>query len=128
MKQMQVDWRPFFAQIKTRGLLRLWVMLDCDSLDLIQGGTTVPPPWEVCASWPAEQACPIGTCGLGEGMESVAQVTDYFARVCAGVDVALNEPAGCRRALNAWDEGEREVERLVLLAEVEAELARRLTG
>lgn len=127
LERWQECWRRGFAPaLSTRGLLRLWVMLEADSPDLLQGGTTVPPPFATVKDWPAEQVCPVGACAWGQGLTTVEQVHDYFGRICGRVDEAMREPAACRYFTVGWDEGEREPMRRELLVEVNLTLKERI--
>lgn len=122
----QTCWRTGFApHLSTRGLLRLWVALASDSPDLLQGATTTPPPLQAVATWPAEQTCPVGTCGLGDGLETVEQIHDYFGRICNQANATLQQAGACRYFLNWYDQSPREEVVPLLLAEVEAELRKR---
>jgi hypothetical protein len=86
----------------------------------------VPPPLRAVQDWPVEAACAIGYCGWqGEGLERVADVEEFFARLCFQVDENIGEPAACRYFLNWADETPRDQMRPLLLAEVEAALAAR---
>jgi hypothetical protein len=70
----------------------------------------------------------IGYCGWqGDGLESVAQVDEFFARICFEVDQRLGEPAGCRWFLNWFDDLPRQEVRTQLRAEVTRTLAQRLS-
>jgi hypothetical protein len=62
---------------------------------------------------------------VGDGLETVAEVEEFFARMCFEVDQRVGEPAGCRWFLNWFDETPREEMRAELLAEVERALLRR---
>ena len=97
-----------------------------DDPRLLQGATTTPPPLQCVQDWPVEAACALGYCGWeGDGLETVAEVEEYFARMCFEVDQRLGEPAGCRWFLNWYDETPRDEMRRLLLAEVNRALARR---
>lgn len=111
--------RAFVPHLGRRGLLRLWAMLAADSPDLIQGGSTVPPPMQVCAGWKAEQACPVNQAGMAHGLETVGELAEWFGRACHEADRALGECAGVRWFTTWWDEGPRDQMRPLLLAEVE---------
>jgi hypothetical protein len=96
---------------------------------LITGGSTSPPPLQAVSEWPVEAACPIGLCGwLGENLESVGQVEEYFARLCYEADRRLGEPAGCRYLLNWIDDTPRDEMRRALLVEVLLALTGRMPG
>jgi hypothetical protein len=119
----------FAPQLSTRALEALRSALASDDRRLITGATTSPPPLQCCADWPVEAACPIALSGwLGEGLETVGETEEYFARLCYGADERLGEPAGCRWLLNHVDDTPREQLRRELLAEVGAELRRRRAG
>ena len=120
-------WRDGLAPlISTAGLEALATALHDDDARLLQGATTTPPPLQCVQDWPVEAACALGYCGWqGEGLESVAEVEEYFARLCFEVDQRLGEPAACRWFLNRFDETPRDEMRSLLLAEVNRTLARR---
>ena len=121
-------WRDGLAPlISTAGLEALATALHDDDARLLQGATTTPPPLQCVQDWPVEAACALGYCGWqGEGLESVAEVEEYFARLCFEVDQRLGEPAACRWFLNWFDETPRDEMRRMLLAEVNRAAARRL--
>ncbi len=117
-------------QLTTPGLLALRQALVLDDSTLLQGETSLPncpPPQD----WPCEAACPIGYCGwVGEHLETVDQVEDYFAEVTFAADRALGGSlgqAGSRWVVNFWDETPRAEAVPALLAEVELALSRRLS-
>ena len=120
-------WRDGLAPlVSTEGLEALRTALASDDARLLQGATTTPPPLQCVQDWPVEAACALGYCGWqGEGLESVAEVEEYFARLCFEVDQRLGEPAACRWFLNWFDETPRDEMRDLLLAEVNRTLARR---
>ena len=94
---------------------------------LLQGATTTPPPLQCVQDWPVEAACGVGYCGWqGEALETVAEVKEYFAKVCHEVDRRLGEPAGCRWFLNWFDETPRDQMRRELLMELNRSLAQRV--
>jgi hypothetical protein len=127
MESWRKVWREGVAPLlTTEGLQALARALASDDPRLLQGATTSPPPLQCVQDWPVEAACGIGFCGWqGEGLETVAEVEEFFARVCFEVDLALSEPAGCRWFLNWFDETPRDEMRCQLLAEVNRELAQR---
>jgi hypothetical protein len=109
----------FAPQMTTRALEALRSALESDDARLITGATTLPPPLQAVAEWPVKAACPIGLSGwLGESLESVGQVEEYFARLCYEADRRLGEPAACRYFLNWVDDTQREEMRQALLVEV----------
>jgi hypothetical protein len=114
--------------LSTSGLEALAQALTNDDARLLQGATTSPPPLQCVQDWPVEAACSVGFCGWqGDGLETVAEVEEYFASVCFEVDQRLGEPASCRWFLNWFDETPREEMRRELLAEVKRVLAERHT-
>jgi hypothetical protein len=98
-----------------------------DDPRLLQGATTTPPPLQCVQDWPVEAACVLGYCAWqGEGLETVAEVEEFFARACFEADQLLGEPAACRWFLNWYDDTPRDEMRRLLLAEVNRTLAQRL--
>ena len=95
MESWRKVWREGLAPlISSEGLEALRSALQCDDARLLQGATTTPPPLQCVQDWPVEAACALGFCGWqGEGLESVAEVEEYFARLCFEVDQHLGEPA-----------------------------------
>lgn len=100
--------------------------LESDDQRLTQDNTTTPPPLMCVQDWPVEGACCLGLAGwLGEGLTTVGEVEEYFAKLCFQADQRLGEPAACRWFLNAWDDTPRAEMFALLLAEVEYELGKR---
>jgi hypothetical protein len=119
------------AQLPREGLVALRRALATGDKRLIQGTTTMPPPLQMCQDLPCERACAIAYCCAFTSdvlLKPVAEVEEFFARVCFQADQALGEPAACRWFLNWFDETPMEKVRPLLLAEVDAELARRRTA
>ena len=129
MESWRKVWRDGAAPlISESGLQALLKALREDDMRLIQGATTTPPPLQCVQEWPVEAACVLGYCGWeGDGLETVAEVEEYFARMCFEVDQRLGEPAGCRWFLNFWDETPRDELRRLMIPEVEREMERRKT-
>ena len=127
MESWRKVWREGLAPLlSTEGLDALSRALTSDDPRLLQGATTTPPPLQCVQDWPVEAACGLGYCGWqGEGLESVAEVEEFFARMCFEIDRNLGEPAGCRWFLNWFDETPREEMRHLLLAEIKRTLAER---
>jgi hypothetical protein len=97
-----------------------------DDPRLQQGLTTVPPPLPSMQDWLVEAACALGYCGWqGDGLTTVGQVEEYFARLCYEADWRLGEPTACRWFLNWFDDTPRERVRQELLPEVERALRER---
>jgi hypothetical protein len=128
MESWRKVWRDGLApHLSTAGLEALRRALLADDGRLVQGATTVPPPLMCVQDWPVEAACVLGFCGWqGDGLETVGEVEEYFARMCFEADKALGEPAACRWFLNWFDECPRTEARQELLAEVNRTLAQRI--
>ena len=111
-----------------RALEALRAGLAGDDPRLVQGTTCSPPALQALSDRTVESACALGYCGWqGEGLETVAEVEDFFARLCFEADQRLGEPAACRWFLNWFDETPRDEMRRLLLAEVNRTLAQRLS-
>jgi len=110
--------------VSLEGLQALQRALQTDDARLLQGATTSPPPLQCVQDWPVEGCCAVSWTGWqGDGLETVAEVEEYFARMCYEIDRRLGEPAGCRWFLNWYDETPRQQMRRELLAEVNRALA-----
>ncbi len=127
MENWRNVWRKGFVPVlSTKGLGDLRDALHNDDLRLVQGATTSPPPLMCVQEWPVEACCALGYCGWqGEGLTTVGEVEEFFARCCYEADERLGEPAACRWFLNWFDDTPREAMRRELLAEVELALAER---
>jgi hypothetical protein len=130
MESWRKVWREGLAPLlSVAGLEALRAALVRDDPRLQQGATTTPPPLQCVQDWPVEGACAVGFCGWqGEGLETVGEVEEFFARTCFEIDQRLGEPAGCRWFLNWFDETPRDEMRRQLLAEVNRSLAQRQGG
>src|SRR5438309_341588 len=130
MESWRKVWRDGVAPVlSTAGLQELRKALVRDDARLTQGATTTPPPLQCVLDWPVEGACALGYCAWqGDGLESVGEVEEFFARACFEADQRLGEPAACRWFLNWYDDTPREQMRRELLAEVNLTLAERFTG
>lgn len=112
--------------VSTEGLEALRRGLVADDPRLLQGATVEPAPLACMQNFPAEKVCALGFCGWqGDGLETVGEVEEFFARMCFAIDQRLGEPAGCRHFLNWFDETPREEMRRELLGEVNRALAAR---
>jgi hypothetical protein len=80
------------------------------------------------AHWTCEGACGLGYCGLAEGLETVGEVEEFFARMCFEIDKRLGEPGGARWFLNWFDSTPRDEMRRELGAEVALAIAGRNDG
>ena len=127
MENWRNVWRNGFVPVlTTRGLIQLRDALRNDDFRLVQGATTNPPPLLCVQDWPVEGCCALGFCGwLGDGLETVGEVEEYFAKCCFEADERLGEPAACRQFLNWFDDEPRAQMRRDLLAEVELAIAER---
>lgn len=127
------SWRKVWREgvvplLSTTALDSLQRALTNDDARLLQGATTTPPPLQCVQDWPVEAACALGYCGWqGEGLETVAEVEEFFARICFEIDQRLGEPAACRWFLNWFDETPRHEMRDKLSSEVDRALAQRYT-
>jgi hypothetical protein len=127
MESWRKVWREGFAPVlSTAGLQALRKALTADDTRLIQGSTSSPPPLMCVQDWPVEAACALGFCAWqGEGLETVAEVEEFFARTCYEADQRLGEPAACRYFLNWFDDTPRPQMRKLLLEEVNRTIAER---
>lgn len=127
MESWRKVWREAVAPLLSNDALEaLRRGLMSDDARLVQGATTTPPPLPSVQDWPVEAACALGYCGWqGEGLETVAEVEEFFARLCFEIDNRLGEPGGCRWFLNWFDETPREEMRQLLGAEVDLALLHR---
>ena len=130
MESWRKVWRDGVEPLlTTEGLAALREALRGDDARLVQGATTTPPPLMCVQDWPVEAACALGYCGwVGDGLETVGEVEEFFARMCFEIDSRLGEPAACRWFLNWFDETPRDEMRRLLVAEVQRTLARRRAG
>jgi hypothetical protein len=130
MESWRKVWRDGFAPVlSTAGLQELRKALVRDDARLTQGATTTPPPLQCVLDWPVEGACALGySAWQGDGLESVGEVEEFFARACFEADQRLGEPAACRWFLNWYDDTPREEMRTLLLSEVNRTLAERFTS
>ena len=125
MESWRKVWREgMVPQLSPAALEALRHALLTDDARLLQGATTTPPPLQCVQDWPVEAACVLGFCGWqGLGLETVAEVEEFFAGACFEADQRLGEPAACRWFLNWYDETPRQEMRRQLLAEVNRSLA-----
>jgi hypothetical protein len=128
MESWRKVWREGLApQLSLKELDALRRALLEDDPRLLQGATTTPPPLQCVQDWPVEKACALGYCGWqGDGLETVAEVEEFFARVCCEADLRLGEPAACRWFLNWFDDTPRGEMRNLFLAEVNRSLGQHL--
>ena len=127
MENWRKVWRNGFVPVLSSfGLVQLREALRYDDLRLVQGATTSPPPLMCVQDWPVEACCALGFCGWqGDGLQTVGEVEEFFARCCFEADERLGEPAACRWFLNWFDDTPRDEMRADLLAEIEWALEER---
>ena len=127
MESWRIVFRNGFAPLMSdAGLQALLAACETDDPALRQGETTSPPPLMCVRDWPCEAADAIGYAGWkGEGLATVGEVSQYFARMCFEADGRLGEVAGCRWFLNWWDDTPREEVLAEVAGECSRELARR---
>lgn len=123
----QRAWREgFLPSISDAGLLALRDALVADDPRLIQGANTEPPPLNLRPDETPRAACAVClTRWLGDGVNSVAAIEEFFARSCFDADFRLGEPTACRRFLNWFDSTPRMDMRRLMLAEVLVNLVAR---
>ena len=137
------EWRRVFRQgvapsLSTAGLRALRIALFRDDSRLIQGVTVGVPNATGSASFafwspvyaispsPSQGACPIGLVGwLGDGLETAAEVHDYFADVARVCDELTGEECSMRHFTQFVDDTPRDQMRAQLLAEVDRVLNER---
>jgi hypothetical protein len=127
MTAWQRAWRLGISQVlSTAALLALKKALESNDQRLLQGSTTSPPPLQCVQDYAVEGACALAYCGWeGDGLETVGQVEEFFARTCYEADERLGEPSACRHFLHWFDETPRDEMRRQLLPEVQRVLAER---
>jgi hypothetical protein len=129
MESWRNTWRKGVVPLlSTESLEALRSALVNNDSRLLQGATCTPPPLQCVQDWPVEAACALGYCGWqGDGLETVAEVEEFFARMCFEIDQLMGEPAACRWFLNWFDDTPRDEMRRDLLVEVQRSLAQRLS-
>ncbi len=105
-------WRKVFREgivphVSVESLVALKMAIVHDDPALTQGVTTIPPMLQTVGDWPVECACALGYLGMQEGMETVQEVDQYFAQMCAKIDTTLGIGAS-RMFLNAYDSWSRD--------------------
>lgn len=127
MEAWRKVWRDGLEpQLSTKGLQALKRGLLRDDARLTQGATTMPPPMQCVLDWPVEGACVVGySAWQGDGLETVGEIEEVFARTCFEADQRLGEPAAVRYFLNWYDDTPRDEMRKQLLVEVARALGER---
>lgn len=120
MESWRHVWRNGVAPLLSdRALRALKTGLEQDDKTILQGSTTDPPPMFVCINDEVACACPLAYTGWqGEGLVTVGEVNDYFAKLCVEASNLLGDPAGIRWLTNWIDEVARSDMREALLTEV----------
>jgi hypothetical protein len=129
VESWRLIWRDGFAPgFSDNALQALADGLRRDDPRLTQGSTVTPPPLMRVQDWPVEAACCLAYAGWqGEGLRTVGECQEYFARACFDADERLREPAACRWFLNWFDDTPRTEMRRELLAECELAMRGRLS-
>lgn len=126
MESWRHVWRKGFSpQMSTHSLEELLKALLSDDVRLLQGATTSPPPLMNIQDWPVEACCAVSFCGFADGLETVGECEEFFARLCYQCDNLLGETAGTHWFLNWYDETPRDEMRVSLSEEIRWELSRR---
>jgi len=127
MESWRYVWRTgVVPHLFTQALEALRQALVSDDARLIQGATTQPRPLGCFAHFPAEGACALSFGPWqAEGLVSVAEVEESFARLCDQIDQCTGEPGSFRYFVTWSDDTPRDVMRRELLCEVLRELALR---
>lgn len=103
--------------------------LATDDKRMIQGSTTQPPPIQAIGSWACEGACLIGYAGWrGHELDTIREVSEFFARTCAELETRMGEPAVVRHLTAFWDETPRPDAIALLLPEVDRSIALLMEG
>lgn len=125
------SWRRVFRegvapQLSLAGLQALARGLIEDDERLMQGSTTAPPPFLCMQECAVDGACGVGYCAWqGDGLRTVGEVVDFFARICYETDQHFGEPTACGWFLNWFDDTPREEMRRLLLPEVQCAIDER---
>lgn len=130
MESWRQTWRRGLAPLlSTEGLSALLDALVRDDARLVQGSTTLPPPVAANVGCAPTGACALGYCGWqGDGLECVAEVEEFFGKVCMAAAERMGDPGACSWFLYFFDETPRDEMRRQLTYEVNRELARRSEG
>lgn len=128
MESWRHVWREGIAPLlSTPGLEALRDALAADDPRLIQG-ITVEPECPAGVDHALDERCPDAACAVaycgwrGDGLETVGQLDEFFARILIDADARLGEAAGTRHFLNWFDDAPRPLMRRALLREVERAL------
>src|ERR1700738_1075518 len=125
------SWQKVFREglvplLSDESLEVLRQVLEADDPRLLKGVTTEPRSLGCTDDWPVEGARLLGVIGwLGDGLETVGEVQEYFGRLTSDIDQRVGDPSACRWLINWFDETLREEMRSALLAGVDLALAGR---
>jgi hypothetical protein len=120
-------WQKVFREglaplLTTEQLTNLLRAVEENSWELGQGFTTSPPPLHVTADWTVQQACLVSYPGWKDGLTTVGEVEEFFARTCYEVDKRIGCPSGVVALIGWWDSTDRAEAFAALALEIEAEL------
>lgn len=128
MENWRRVWREGVAPLlSTCGLEALREALLRDDPELMQGATCEPHPDLAERGSPVQRGCLLAyPCWKADGLETVAELDEYFNRLCFETDQRLGEPGAVRWLIRPFDsQWSREEMIANLLPEVERELRRR---
>lgn len=126
MEAWREAWRRGFApQFHSETLRGLLAALRSNSVQIGQDYTCYPWPNPSNYERACESACPVGYCGMVDGLETVGEVNEFFGEVCHNADRLLGGPGECRHFLNAVDSWSRPQLLANLIPEVELALQNR---
>lgn len=124
MESWRRVWREGIAPLlSTKSLEALRRGLESNSPCILQGVTSQPPSLTYYANEKVEACCALSYCGWqGEGLETVAEVEEFFARMCYEIDQRMGEPAAVRYFLGWFDEQPRDIVFKALIEECQKAL------
>lgn len=122
----RVLWKGYVPLLNANHLRALADGLERDDSALIQGATCSPPPLPSVENWPVESADAIAYMGWKNGLITVAQIEEFFARLQYDADQLLGERAGVRHWLNWWDSEPRSEVFSLSLREVQMALLEKI--
>ena len=114
--------------VSVAGLKALLAALRTDDVKVIQGTTTSPPPLMCVQDWPCEASDALTFMFWQDGLDTVGECEEAWARACFEIDQRMGEPAACRWFLSWYDETPRGEMRRLLIAEVDRALEVRVGG
>lgn len=128
MESWRLVWREGIApNLPLLGLLLAARALAENSVEIVQGATTSPPPLLALVDQPAQAADLISFCNWkGWLLQTIGEIEEAFSQVCYDCDYQIGEPAACRWFLNWWDDSDRTVLRVEMDYEIKREIERRI--